>query len=96
MPDRFARTVASLDTPGGQMIVCLIVILIGIACSVAHVSKGEDLIPLGAGGLFLAMKGKGAINHDTGAPQAGPLLPPIESLSTLPISIQSYQSKREQ
>ncbi len=79
MPDRFARTVASIDTPGGHSIICLLVILIGAAFCLLKIPKGEDLILMASGALFAALRGKGALNHDTNAPQAGPVIQPIES-----------------
>ena len=75
MPDRFARTVASIDTAGGHLIVCLIVILIGAAFCALKIPKGEDLIMAGSGALFMSMRGRGALNNDTDAPQQGARIP---------------------
>jgi len=75
--DRFSRFVASIDTPGGMVLVCIVLILMGAAFSKLGIGKGEELITLSAGALFAAMRGKGAANHDTYAPRAGPLLPPV-------------------
>jgi hypothetical protein len=75
MPDRFARTAATLDTPGGHMMLCLFVLFLGAGFCLAKVPKGEDLILMAAGALFGALRGKGAENHDIGSPQAGARIP---------------------
>ena len=48
----------ALDTPGGHMLVCLLVVLIGAAFCRVAIPKGEDLIIGGSGALFMAMRGR--------------------------------------
>ena len=79
MSDRFARTMASIDTPGGHSVICLLVILIGASFCLLKVPKGEDLILMASGALFAALRGKGALNHDTDSPQEGPRILPVEA-----------------
>jgi hypothetical protein len=81
-PDRFARTMATMDTPGGHILVCLAVIFIGAAFYFFKVPKGEDLIMMASGALFMAVRGKGAENHDTDAPQQGLRIPPAPKSGT--------------
>ena len=79
--DRFSRFVASIDTPGGHVIVCLIVMVFGfVACKLGIAKEGGELITGGAAALFLSMRGRGSENHDLGAPQSGLVLP-SESIS---------------
>ena len=80
MPDRFSRTMATLDTSGGHILVSFVAILLGALLSMLRIPKSEDLIVAGTTGLFLSMRGRGAENHDYNSPQAGPLLPPARIL----------------
>jgi hypothetical protein len=64
MPDRwFPRLVATLDTSGGHMLICLFVIGLGALFASIKLPKGEDLIVAGAATLFQAMRGRGSENH---------------------------------
>jgi hypothetical protein len=64
LKDRFmARLVSTIDTPGGHMLVCLLVILLGAAFAWLKLPKSEDLIVAGSATLFQAMRGRGSENH---------------------------------
>ena len=82
MPDRFARFCATIDTSGGHIQVCLCVILLGGLFALLKIPKAEDLIVAGASTLFLAMRGRGAENHDYGAPQTGAVIPELTGMSS--------------
>lgn len=71
MHDRISRVMAAADTNGGHIFICLFVIGIGALFCSLKIPKGEDLIVAGAATLFQSMRGKGAENHDVGAPQTG-------------------------
>lgn len=58
----FARFVTVLDTPGGHMLVCVFIILLGAVLYHLKVPKGEDLMVAGAATLFQAMRGHGSDN----------------------------------
>lgn len=92
----FARFVASLDTPGAHMLICLTVICLGAAFYALRIPKGEDLIVAGAATLFQAMRGKGAENHDTRAPQRGPRIDGggESSSSTEVVTVQKSETKQ--
>ena len=45
-----------LDTPGGHMLMCLVLVLLGATFHLFGVPKGEDLIISGSGALLFAMK----------------------------------------
>lgn len=68
--DRFSRTVASMDTPGGHQITCLLVMILGIALFAMPIKGadvlGRDIVILASGALFTNMRGKGSDNHDAG------------------------------
>ena len=66
MNDRFSLLVATLDTPGGHMLMCLLVILVGAGFALLKIPKAEDLIIAGSGALFISMRGRGSENHDSG------------------------------
>jgi hypothetical protein len=53
MADRFARTTATIDTLGGHITVCLGIIFVGAAFYCFKVPKGEDLIVMASGALFM-------------------------------------------
>jgi hypothetical protein len=53
-----ARFVELLDTPGGHMVVCLLLVFIGAGFHLMQVPKAEDLIIGGSGALFMAMRGR--------------------------------------
>lgn len=65
----FASFCGTIDTNGGNQLLCIVVILIGVAIlRFAGLHEGVGLIIGGSSALFMAMKAKGAENHDTGAP----------------------------
>lgn len=50
---------SSLDTPGGHIVVCLALMILGAAFIKAHVPKGEDVIVGAVGVLYGSMRGRG-------------------------------------
>jgi hypothetical protein len=94
-PDRFARFCASLDTNGGHIIISLWVIAGGIGTVVgshwvAEVkSIGEGLVLAASTSLWIAMKGKGAENHDTDAPQSARIANAGEPIKTVAPTIEA-------
>lgn len=48
-----------LDTPGGHIAVCFILILTGAGLYLLHIPKAEDLIVGGGAVIFAAMRGTG-------------------------------------
>jgi hypothetical protein len=49
----------NLDTPGGHIIVCLTLILLGAALWKCAIPKSEDVIVGAVGVLFGSMRGRG-------------------------------------
>lgn len=45
-----------VDTPGGHILVCLLVIALGAGFCALRIPKGEDLIVGGSSVLFMAMR----------------------------------------
>jgi hypothetical protein len=60
------RFLDDLDTPGGHILVCLLLICLGAALVKAHIPKSEDIIVGALGVLFGSMRGRGG-----GPPPAG-------------------------
>jgi hypothetical protein len=61
----FSRFVATIDTPGGHVIVCLTLIALGASLTWFRVPKGEDLFVAATAAVFLSMRGRGSENHDS-------------------------------
>lgn len=54
----FGRLCAGLDTPGGHMITCFLVIVLGAVLSkIGLVEEGRGLIATASGALLAAMRG---------------------------------------
>lgn len=49
-----------LDSPGGHMLVCVLLILLGATFHLIGVPKSEDLIMGGSGALLMAMRNAAA------------------------------------
>lgn len=47
-----------LDTPGGHMLVCFLVILLGASFHALSIPKSDDLIIGGSSVLFMAMRSR--------------------------------------
>ena len=68
----FLRLCAGLDTPGGHMIFCLVLISTGaLMCKIGLVEEGKPLIAGAGGAALMAMRG---LNGSK--PQAPPPPPP--------------------
>jgi hypothetical protein len=80
-PDRFARIVASIDTPGGQALLYLLAMLIAVGVGQLNINEfGRALIYIFEGAMINSLRGKGAENHNFESPQVGPRIPaaPLE------------------
>ena len=61
MPNKF---LAAIDTPGGHILVCSIMIIVGGIMFKINIPKGEDIIVGAVAVLFAAMRGKGSQGGD--------------------------------
>lgn len=66
---------SALDSPGGHIAVCLVVVVLGAVFCSLQIPKGEDLIVGGASALFAVMRA-----HSQYIPQSRELLPPSDYL----------------
>jgi hypothetical protein len=55
--------VEHIDTPGGHIVVCLVLILMGAALWKLGIPKSDDLIIGATGVLFGSMRGRGTDAH---------------------------------
>lgn len=54
----FGRLCAGLDTPGGHMVFCLVLILVGaVMCKVGLAEEGKGVIGGATGAALMAMRG---------------------------------------
>lgn len=54
---RWDKVVANVDTPGGHILVCLLLIGIGVVLLKVGIAKGEDLIVGATSVLWAAFRG---------------------------------------
>ena len=71
--------IAQLDTPGGHIVVCLLLIVMGALLYKAGIPKTDDLIVGATGVLFGSMRGRGGSGPEKDIPSAEPV---VKSAST--------------
>jgi hypothetical protein len=60
--------IAQLDTPGGHIVVCLLLIVMGALLYKAGIPKTDDLIVGATGVLFGSMRGRGGSGPEKDVP----------------------------
>jgi membrane associated rhomboid family serine protease len=66
---------SALDSPGGQIAVCLTLVILGAVFSLLQLPEGKELIIGGSSALFAVMRA-----HSQYIPQSRELLPPTDYL----------------
>ena len=71
--------IGQIDTPGGHILICLILIAIAAGLWALHVPKSDDLMVGAMSVLFGSMRGRGGSGPEKDVPSAEPV---VKSAST--------------
>lgn len=75
-PGWFQRLCSGLDTPGGHMVFCLILIVVGaIMCKVGLADEGKAVVGGATGAALMAMRGLNGGSVDRHPPPTEPIKP---------------------
>ena len=72
MVSALSRLVAIIDTNGGHALISLVLIGLATVMLWLKIPKGDELFVAATTALFYSFRGRGAENHDLGAPNNGP------------------------